>query len=240
MRTQAAGTDENEVKAVGFIRPPRGPVYAVVRQGADDELFSSPASRHAWARVGTMTGSNLAVSGKAAWFGTSTASASTYLWATADGVHWRKYPFSCPAGLGLGHRGGQQLAGGVPVRRLGGHVSLGQGGAALDEQRQDEHLTGQAPVAGDVAGFAVPPSRATVITIAVVTPDLSYLYRSANGGKTRAEIAVSSLTGEVSFTSLSYVSPTAGWVVISQPGIPRLHQLLRTSDAGRTWHGDRF
>ena len=81
--------------AAGFIRPARGPVYAVVRQGADDELFSSPAGRDAWARIGTMTGSNLAVSGKAAWFGTSTASASTYLWATADGVRWRKYPFSC-------------------------------------------------------------------------------------------------------------------------------------------------
>ena len=75
-----------------------------------------------------------------------------------------------------------------------------------------EHLTGQAPVAGDVAGFAVPPSRATVvaIAIAIVTPGLSYLCRSANDGKTWAEIAVSSLTGEVSFTSLSYVSPTAG------------------------------
>jgi hypothetical protein len=176
----------------------------VVGQGADDELFSSPAGRDAWARVGTMTGSNLAVSGKVAWFGTSTAGASTYLWATADGVHWRKYPFSCPAGLPWagGRRGGQQLAGGVPVRRLGGHVSLGQGGAALGEHRQDRAPDRAGPVAGDVAGFAVPPPRATVITIAVVTPGLSYLYRSANGGKTWTEIAVSSLTGEVSFTSL--------------------------------------
>jgi hypothetical protein len=45
-----------------------------------------------------------------------------------------------------------------------------------------------------------------VIAIAVVAPGLGYLYRSANGGKARAEIAVSSITGEVSFTSLSYVS----------------------------------
>lgn len=67
-----------------------------------------------------------------------------------------------------------------------------------------------------------------------MAPGLGYLYRSANGGKTWAEIAVSSLTGEVSFTSLSYVSPTEGWVVISQPGIPGLHQLLRTLDVGRT------
>jgi hypothetical protein len=46
-----------------------GIVYAVVHQGTDDELFSSPAGRHAWARAGTMTGSNLAVSGKPAWSG---------------------------------------------------------------------------------------------------------------------------------------------------------------------------
>ena len=45
----------------------------MVRQGTDDELSSSLADRDARARAGTMTGSNLAVSGKAAWFGTSTA-----------------------------------------------------------------------------------------------------------------------------------------------------------------------
>jgi hypothetical protein len=103
-----------------------------------------------------------------------------------------------------------------------------------------EYLTGQAPVAGDVAGSPCRRSRATVITIAVVTPGLSYLRRSANGGKTWAGIAVSSLTGGASFTSLSYASPAVGWVVISQPGFPGVHQLLRTSDAGRTWHTARF
>jgi len=218
-----------------------GTVYAVVRHGAYGELFSSPASHDAWARVGTMTGSNLAVFGKAAWFGTSTAGTSTYLWATADGAHWRKYPFSCPAGLGLG---GIAAASSWQVAFLCG-ASEGTYHSAKEvllsvNGGRTEHLTGQAPIAGYVAGFAVPPSRAAVITIAVITPGLSYLYRSANGGKTWAEIAVSSLTGGVSFTSLSYVSPTVGWVVISQPGIPGLHQLLRTSDAGRTWHAARF
>ncbi len=218
-----------------------GTVYAVVRQGAGGELFSSPASRDARARAGTKTGSNLAVSGKAAWFGTSTAGTSTYLWATADGVHSRKYLFSCPVGLGLG---GIAAASSWQVAFLCG-TSHGTYHSAKEvllsvNGGRTEHLTGQAPVAGDVAGFAVPPSRAMVITIAVVTPGLSYLCRSANGGQTWAEIAVSRLTGGVSFTSLSYVSPAAGWGVISQPGIPGLHQLLRTSDAGRTWHAVRF
>jgi hypothetical protein len=75
-----------------------------------------------------------------------------------------------------------------------------------------ERLTGQAPVRR-VAGSPCRRSRATVITIAVLTPGLGYLRRSANSGKTWAEITVSGLTGEVSFTSLSYVSPTAGWVL---------------------------
>jgi hypothetical protein len=87
-----------------------------------------------------------------------------------------------------------------------GTYHSGHGGAALGEHRQDRAPDRAGPVAGDVAGFAVPPPRATVITIAVVTPGLSYLYRSANGGKTWAEIAVSSLTGEVSFTSLPSMS----------------------------------
>jgi hypothetical protein len=186
-------------------------VYAVVRQGADGELFSSPASRDAWARVGTITGSNLAVFGKAAWFGTRTAGTSTYLWATAGGGHWRKYPFSCPAGLGPR---GIAAARSWQVAFLCG-ASEGTYHSAKEvlvsvNGGRTEHLTGQAPVAGDVAGFAMPPSRAAVITIAVVTPGLSYLYRSANGGKTWAEIAVSSLTGGVSFTCLSYVSPGGG------------------------------
>ena len=78
-----------------------------------------------------------------------------------------------------------------------------------------EHLTGQAPVAGDVAGFAMPP-----------LPRHGDHHRRRHArpqlpppvGQQRedlAEITVSGLTGGVSFTSLSYVSPAAGWVVIS-------------------------
>ena len=83
-----------------------GNVYAVVSpdpfDGKPQELYRSPAGQDAWARVGTMTGdpfASLAVSGKAAWFGTS-----THLWATADGVRWHKYPFRCP-GTGYGLSG---------------------------------------------------------------------------------------------------------------------------------------
>ncbi len=214
-----------------------GTVYAV----AGDELFSSPAGRDAWARVGTMTGGSVAVSGKAAWFGASTAGASSYLWASADGVHWHKYPFRCPAGLGL--------AGIAPTSPtyVAFLCAFAQGTfhTVKDVLRsvnggRTEHLTGQAPVSGDVYGFAGPSNRSKLITIAVVSPGPDYLYRSANGGKTWAEIAVPGTGGGVGLSSLSYVSPTVGWVVVSGPSVADPHQLLRASDAGRTWHAVRF
>jgi hypothetical protein len=69
-------------------------VYAV----AGNQPYSSPLGWNAWMRVnartryGPMTGSTLAVSGNSVWFGSS-----TYLWTTADGVHWARYSFHCPA-----------------------------------------------------------------------------------------------------------------------------------------------
>jgi hypothetical protein len=218
-------------------------VYAVVSRGAD-ELFSSSLGRDAWARVGTITGSfgaALAVFGNAARFGPGTAGTGTYLWATADGVHWHRYPFSCPARESL--RVGIAAASRSQVAFLcataeGTFHTVKEVLRSVNGGRT-EHLTGQAPVRGDFyGGFAVPPHRAKVLTIAVVTPGLSYLYRSANGGKTWAEIAI---PGGARLNSLSYVSPTVGWAVVGAPLFPGLlHELLRTSDAGRTWYAVRF
>jgi hypothetical protein len=104
-----------------------------------------------------------------------------------------------------------------------------------------EHLTGHAPVGGDTnGGIAVPPHRSKVITIAAVTPGPDYLYRSANGGKTWAGIVVPGTSGGVSLSSLCYVSRTVGWVVAGGPGEGSRSRLLRTSDAGRSWHQVSF
>jgi hypothetical protein len=219
-----------------------GIVYAVVSpdpfNGRPEELFASPAGRDAWARVGAMTGDPsaiLAVSGKAAWFG-----AGTDLWATADGVRWHKYPFRCPGAY-------YGLAGIAPASSS--HVvflctsALGTYHTGKEVLRsvnggRTEHLTGRAPVGGDTYSdpIAVPPHRGKVITIAVVTPGPSYLYRSANGGKTWADIAVPGTQGGMDLSSLSYVSQTVGWVVAGGPGASSQNRLLRTSDAGATWH----
>jgi photosystem II stability/assembly factor-like uncharacterized protein len=219
-------------------------VYAVVDRSTIDRLFSSPAGQNAWARVGNITGnlgSALAVSGNAAWFGPRTAGTRTHLWATADGVHWRKYPFACPGAYGL-----SSIAAASPAQVV--FLCTGAGGmyqTAKEVLRsvnggKTEHLTGYAPVGGDVYGsngvFAVPPHRASVVTIAVVTPGPDYLDRSANGGKTWAQITVPGTGGGVFVGSLCYVSRTAGFVVAE--GL--VHQLLRTSDAGIAWHPVSF
>jgi photosystem II stability/assembly factor-like uncharacterized protein len=73
-----------------------------------------------------------------------------------------------------------------------------------------------------------------VITLATSDGD-GVLYHSANGGKTWKEVFV--VIGGASWSSLSYVSPTVGWFVVNEPTTKAPGtELLRTSDAGATWH----
>ena len=221
-----------------------GNVYAVVSpdpfHGRPQELYRSPAGQDAWARVGTMTGdpfASLAVSGKAAWFGTS-----THVWATADGVRWHKYPFGCP-GTGYGLSGIAAASSSHVVFLCADAMGMFHTGKEVLRSvngGKTEHLAGRPPVVGDTTGgIAVPPHHSKVIAIAVITPGPDFLYRSASGGKAWTEITIPGTSGGVNLNSLSYLSRTAGWVVAGSPGETRT-QLLRTTDAGRTWHPVRF
>ncbi len=210
--------------------------------GLADELYRSPVGRNAWARVGTMTAASavFATSGRAAWFAPSAG--RQYLWTTADGVRWHKYPFRCPgtyyrpAGIAATSPSHVEFLCAFPqgMFQTEKEVLLSLNGG------RTAHLIGPAPMRGDVAGFAVLPQRAAMITIAVVTPGLDYLYRSANGGKTWSQVAVPGTGGGVSLGSLSYVSPTVGWMVIGGPFGGGTSRLLRTTDSGATWHQVRF
>lgn len=214
-----------------------GTAYAVVSpdpfHGKRDELYRSPAGRNAWARVGRMTAelATFAVSGRAAWFATGAGSSlsATHLWATADGVHWHRYPLGCPGSYGL-----QSIA----AASTSHVVFLCTGESSIANTAKEvlrsvnggktEHLIGPAPTGGIGGVIAVPPHRSKVITLA---PEY-FLYRSADGGKTWKQV----LSG-TAWNSLSYVSRTVGWVVLSSGGHG---QLLRTTDAGRTWHRVAF
>jgi hypothetical protein len=225
-----------------------GTAYAIIRphhylsRGGRAKLFRSPAGKNAWVRLGTMTGNPaaiLAVSRKAAWFGASVAGTPTNLWATADGMHWHKYRFRCPKAYFVG------LGGIAPSSRshvmflcIGSGFAGGAGKAVLrsSDGGKTEHLVGPAPSEGDVVGFAAPPGRPAVITLAAVS-GASWLDTSRNGGKTWT---VTRVGGSEPLNSLAYVSRTVGWVVLGTPGPNGSHGLLRTTDTGRIWHRVRF
>jgi hypothetical protein len=223
-----------------------GKVYAVVsRPGGSSELVASPAGRNDWVRVRHFTGDTLAVSGRAAWFAVADPdpgrSRTTRLWATADGVHWHRHTLRCP-GVDLGLTSiaaasrsdvvflctGNGAAGSVQKEVL----TSSNGGKTI-------HLAGPAPAEGDPMGIAVPPSRANVITLAAAS-GASFLDRSANGGKTWVAKTVSGSAGGPFLSSLSYVSRTVGWVVLGEPGLGGPDRLLRTTNAGITWHNVGF
>lgn len=220
-----------------------GTAYAVVEPhlSAPEELFRSPAGRAAWVRAGQMTAASatLAVSGRAAWFasGAGFTAPATYLWATTDGTHWHRYPFSCPKGYGLA-----SIAAASTSRVLflcsGSGFADGSGKEILAsaDGGRTTRLAGHAPAEGDLAGFAVPPDRPQVITLAAVS-GLSLLYTSANGGKTWTITVVGN---SEPLSSLAYVNRTIGWVVLGTPGPNGTHGLLRTTNAGRTWHKINF
>ena len=215
-----------------------GTVYAVVspRGGGREELYASPAGKDAWARAGPMTARSavLAVSGRAAWFGTS-----THLWATADGAAWYRYSFRCP---GASYNGLSGIAAASRSRVVflctgnGAAGSLSKEVLTSSDGGRTVRLAGHAPFGGGTDGIAVPPRHARVITLAAVS-GASFLDRSADGGQTWTEVTYPLLGA---WSSLSYVSRTVGWVVSGQPGLGSGNQLWRTSDAGRTWHPASF
>lgn len=185
------------------------------------------------------------MSGRAAWFGNANVSSghySTYVWATADGAHWRKYPFRCTGARAHGY-GLSTIAAASPSHVV--FLCLGSGAAGSMAKEvlssvnggRTVHLAGPAPLRGVGGVIAVPPHRANVITLATASAD-NFLDRSANGGKSWTGVTYP--TGGGPWSSLSYVSRTVGWIVLLQPGRGSLNQLLRTTDAGLTWHPVRF
>jgi photosystem II stability/assembly factor-like uncharacterized protein len=215
-----------------------GTAYAVVspRGGGREELYRSPTGQDGWVRAGPMTARSavLAVSGRAAWFGTS-----THLWATADGAEWHRYSFGCP---GASYYGLSGIAAASRTRVVflctgnGAAGSLSKEVLTSSDGGKRVQLAGHAPLGGGTDGIAVPPHHARVITLAAVS-GASFLDRSADGGKTWTEVTY---PGGAPWNSLSYLSRTTGWIVLGRPGLGSVNQLWRTSDAGRTWNPVAF
>lgn len=184
----------------------------------------------------------LAVSGDSVWFGDS-----TYVWTTADGVHWARYPMRFPgtyygtpymlAGIAAASRWDVAFLYAAPtgMYHTGMKVLVSFNGGRSEWQT----LTAP-PSRGDVAGFAARPGRFGVITIAVVTPGLDNIYRSANLGQSWTTFGIPGTGGGVMLNSLQFVSPTVGSFVAGNPAFGIPSELLRTADAGWTWYPVTF
>lgn len=219
-------------------------VYAV----AGSRLYRSPLGRNAWTRVsgwpwsGPMTGNVLAVSGNSAWF-----SGGSYLWTTADGIRWARYPLRSP---GTYDGTPYQLAGIAAASPWyvaflyaapGGMYHTGMKVLVSFNGGRSQWQTLQAPPPeGDVAAFAMAPGRFGVIAVAVVTPGLDHIYRSASAGQTWTTYGIQGTGGGAMLGSLQFTSPATGFLVTGTPGAGSHGQLLRTTDAGRTWSPVRF
>jgi hypothetical protein len=189
-----------------------------------------------------MTGSVLASYGNSFWSGSN-----AYVWTTTDGVHWARYALRSPgtyydqayalAGISAANPRIVTFLWAAPTGMFhaGMKVLISFNGG----RTQWRTLTAP-PSAGDVAGFAMTPGRFCAISIAVVTPGPYKIYRSASLGQSWTTSALPGTEGGVMLSSLQYMSPATGCLVVGSPGLGVHGTLLWTNDVGLTWYPIRF
>jgi photosystem II stability/assembly factor-like uncharacterized protein len=245
--THNGGATWREITLPGNIQAMAASAHAVYAV-AGDRLYRSPLGQNGWTRVGAwprpgaMTGSMLAVSGDSVWFG-----GGTYLWKTANGVRWVRYQLRSQ---GTDHGTPYRLAGiAAASPRYVAFLYAAPSGMFHTAMRvlvsfnggRTAWQTRQAPPpAGDVAAFAVTPGRLGAITVAVVTPGMDTIYRSANLGQSWTTLGIRGTSGGAMLSTLQFMSPTTGILVTGNPGSGSHGQLLWTRDAGRTWYPVKF
>jgi hypothetical protein len=161
------------------------------------------------------------------------------LWTSIDsGRHWSELSFHCPRNalsaseVAAASRSDVAIAcsdesypkPGFSVKEVFTSTS---GGSTF-------HLAGEPPEPGQVYGLAMPPGNPQVITLNAAS-GASYLYQSANGGKTWKVNRYSD--GGLGFNDLAYASATTGYVIhfMGSPVIAYSKGLMKTTNAGETW-----
>ena len=220
-----------------------GEVYASAEPanaGLDQSrLYESRVGSSKWTRVPKVTPQNLlTVFGHSVWAGSANG-VTPGLWISTDrGKHWSRLSFKCPkielsasavaaasssdVAIACSDQGYPQP--GLSVKEL---FTSKNGGRTF-------HLAGEPSEAGQVYGLAMPPGKPRVITLNAAS-GASYLYRSANGGKTWQEHVY--YDGGLGFNDLAYVSGTTGYVIhfLGSPVIASSDGLMKTTNAGRSW-----
>lgn len=215
-------------------------VYALI----GNELYHSPVGQNAWTRVnprtryGPMTGSTLAVMGNSVWLGTS-----SFLWTTADGVHWARYALHSPGtayGVPYG-LSGIAAASASDVAFLWGSAqgmyhTVTKVQISFNGGRTERQAPGSPPQEGDTYGFAVAPGRFGVVLIAAVSPGPDLIYRSVNLGQTWTSFAIPGTDGGITLSSLQFISSAAACYVVGNPGPGEPGHLMCTASAGQSWY----
>jgi photosystem II stability/assembly factor-like uncharacterized protein len=161
------------------------------------------------------------------------------LWATTDsGKHWTELPFRCPASVPAASA--VAAASPADVALACSNQGFPQPGESVKEVFTSAdggltfHPVGQPAEAGVVGLLAMPPAHPQVITL-TATSGASYLYRSADGGKTWQSATY--FDGGLGFRDLAYVSATTGYLVhwSGEPVIAYGLGLMKTANAGASW-----
>jgi photosystem II stability/assembly factor-like uncharacterized protein len=198
-------------------------------------LYRSRVGTTTWTRIAGVAPANaLTVSGHSVWAGV----APTMSTSTDGGRHWSKLPFSCPpnlpdataiaaaspANVALDCTNPSDPQPGVSPKAV---FTSANGGRTF-------HLAGHPGDSGNVGLIAMPPGNPQVITL-TASSGASYLYRSADGGKTWRMATY--LDGGLGFRDLAYASATTGYLVHygGSPAIVYGKGLMKTANAGASW-----
>lgn len=198
-------------------------------------LYRSRIGTDKWTRVAGVAPANaLTVSGHAVWAGV----APTMSTSTDGGKHWSKLSFSCPPNLpdatavAAASSANIALACSNPSFPLPGEspkevFTSANGGRTF-------HLAGHPGEPGNTGLIAMPPGHPQVITL-TATSGASYLYRSADSGKTWGMATY--FDGGLGFRDLAYASATTGYLIrfTGDPVIAYGKGLMKTANAGATW-----
>jgi len=198
-------------------------------------LYRSRIGTNRWTRVAGVAPANaLTVSGHSVWAGV----APTMSRSTDSGKHWSKLPFRCPADA----PDATAVAAASPasVALACTNPSFPQPGSSHKDVFTSAnggrtfHLAGHPAEPGNTGLLAMPPGNPQVITL-TATSGASYLYRSADTGKTWRMATF--FDGGLGFRDLAYASATTGYLIHygGSPVIAYGKGLMRTTNAGATW-----
>ena len=198
-------------------------------------LYQSQVGTTKWARVaGVAPAAALTVSGHSVWAGVAPAMSTS----TDGGKHWSKLSFGCPpdapdatavaaaspANVALDCTNPSDPQPGSSPKDV---FTSANGGRTF-------HLAGHPGDPGNVGLIAMPPGNPQVITL-TASSGASYLYRSADSGKTWQMATY--FDGGLGFRDLAYVSATTGYLIhySASPAIAYGKGLMTTTNAGTTW-----